>query len=309
MKRIKLSVCLLLLLAWGILSGGCTKPPAAEREAAKKAMDVALSSGADKYAVDDWEAARKVWDTAESQVKEKKYKEAKESYINAKVAFEKVTESLTMVKKTTVFIPDGEKIEVRTYIDKESAGWAYKKSDIAFFAEKDSCRIQWNVTEHKHTPWKMELSAKISCPRPFNQQVSFHRAIFKEIFSKWDIKKFDMVILFGFGRNSGWSWSIPLAIASWKSEEYKDYKRNYPNSKIKNINELFVKLANESDSYREFRNLFKEFGVDVQLNEVEKVFAKKAEELPFYSELKSIGIHDNPMLMYDNHLSSFKIKH
>jgi len=78
---------------------GCSKPPEAEKEAAKKVMDAAISVGADKYASADLEAARKVWDTAESQIKEKKYKEAKQSYIDAKAAFEKAAAAVEAGKK------------------------------------------------------------------------------------------------------------------------------------------------------------------------------------------------------------------
>jgi hypothetical protein len=78
---------------------GCTKPPEAEREAAKKAMDAAITGGAEKYATSDLETAKKLWDTAESQMKEKKYKEAKQSYIEAKAAFEKAAAAVEAGKK------------------------------------------------------------------------------------------------------------------------------------------------------------------------------------------------------------------
>ena len=66
-------LALLLVLA------GCAQPPEAEKQAAKGAMDAAVSGGADKYAVADLDAAKKVWETAESQMNEKKYQEAKQS--------------------------------------------------------------------------------------------------------------------------------------------------------------------------------------------------------------------------------------
>ncbi len=99
MKTVKLSVVVLVILTLGILLVGCAKPPEAEKEAAKKAMDAAMSAGADKYAPADLEAAKKVWGTAESQVKDKKYKEAKQSYIDAKAAFEKTAGAVEAGKK------------------------------------------------------------------------------------------------------------------------------------------------------------------------------------------------------------------
>jgi hypothetical protein len=97
---IKLSVFVLVVFALGMVWVSCSKPPEAEKEGAKKAMDAAFSAGADKYASADLEAANKVWDTAESRMKEEKYNEAKESYIEAKAAFEKAAAAVEAGKKT-----------------------------------------------------------------------------------------------------------------------------------------------------------------------------------------------------------------
>jgi hypothetical protein len=96
---IKLSLFVLVVFGLGMVLAGCSKPPEAEKEAAKKAMDAAISVGADKYTSADLEAARKLWDTAESQMKEKKYKEAKQGYIDAKAAFEKAAAAVEAGKK------------------------------------------------------------------------------------------------------------------------------------------------------------------------------------------------------------------
>jgi hypothetical protein len=99
MRMIKLLVIVLMAFALGMVLAGCAKPPEAEREAAKKAMDAAITGGAEKYATSDLETAKKLWDTAESQMKEKKYKEAKQSYIEAKAAFEKAAAAVEAGKK------------------------------------------------------------------------------------------------------------------------------------------------------------------------------------------------------------------
>jgi len=99
MRMTKLSLFVLVAFVLGIVLSGCSKPPEAEKEAAKKAMDAAISDGAGQYASADLEAARKVWDTAESQMKEKKYNEAKQSYIDAKAAFEKAAAAVEAGKK------------------------------------------------------------------------------------------------------------------------------------------------------------------------------------------------------------------
>jgi len=99
MKYGRLFGLIFVALALMLVFTGCAQPPEAEKQAAKAAMDAAVSSGADKYAVADLDAAKKVWDTAESQMNEKKYKEAKQIYIDARAAFEKAGVAAVAGKK------------------------------------------------------------------------------------------------------------------------------------------------------------------------------------------------------------------
>ena len=99
MKHFKYSVSFLMVIALALVFIGCAKPPEAEQKAAKAAMDAAVSAGADKYAAADLDAAKKVWDAAEAQVKDKKYKEAKQGYVDAKAAFEKAAVAAAAGKK------------------------------------------------------------------------------------------------------------------------------------------------------------------------------------------------------------------
>jgi hypothetical protein len=98
MKDFKYSVSLMLILAVALVFIGCAKPPEAEKAAAKGAMDAALSAGAEKYAAVDLDAAKKIWDAAEAQMKEKKYKEAKQGYVETKTAFEKAAAAVAAGK-------------------------------------------------------------------------------------------------------------------------------------------------------------------------------------------------------------------
>jgi hypothetical protein len=99
MTHFRHSVSLMIIFALTVVFIGCAKPPEAEKSAAKAAMDTAVSSGADKYAAGDLEAARKIWGDAEAQMKEKNYKEAKQGYEAAKVAFDKVVGAVEGSKK------------------------------------------------------------------------------------------------------------------------------------------------------------------------------------------------------------------
>lgn len=99
MKHFKFSVSFMMVLALVFVFIGCSKPPEAEQKAAQAAMDAAVSAGADKYAAADLDAAKKVMAAAEAQVKEKKYKEAKQGYVDAKAAFEKAAGAVAAGKK------------------------------------------------------------------------------------------------------------------------------------------------------------------------------------------------------------------
>ena len=99
MNHFKYAVSLMLVFALAVVFSSCAKPPEADKLAAKAAMDSAVSAGADKYAATDFEAAKKLWDTSETQMTEKKYKEAKQGYIDAKAAFEKAAGAVEAGKK------------------------------------------------------------------------------------------------------------------------------------------------------------------------------------------------------------------
>jgi hypothetical protein len=88
---------IVLVLALAFI--GCAKPPEAEQKAAKAAMDAAVAAGADKYAAADLDAAKKIWESAEAQVKDKMYKEAKQGYVDAKAAFDKAAGAVEAGKK------------------------------------------------------------------------------------------------------------------------------------------------------------------------------------------------------------------
>ena len=115
MRMFKLSLFVSVVFALGMVLSGCSKPPEAEKEAARKAMDAAISAGAGQYASADLKAAKEVWDNAESQVKEKKYKEAKQSYLDAKAAFEKAAAAVDAGKKV---VADQANAALKTLEDK-----------------------------------------------------------------------------------------------------------------------------------------------------------------------------------------------
>jgi len=119
---------------------GCAKAPDEEKAAAKAAMDAALAAGADKYAAADLTAAKSQWDTAESQMNDKKYKEAKQGYIDAKAAFEKAKAGVEAGKKAMAD-------EANAAITSLENGW----NDLAATEKK----LEKNMKDKKET-WEAD---------------------------------------------------------------------------------------------------------------------------------------------------------
>lgn len=114
MTHFKHSVSWMIIFALTLVSIGCATTsgtdksadktamdtaPVAEKYAAKAAMDTAISSGAETYAAADLDAAKKIWDMAEARMKEEKYAEAKQGYMDAQAAFDKATGAVEEGKK------------------------------------------------------------------------------------------------------------------------------------------------------------------------------------------------------------------
>jgi len=143
MRRFRLSVFVLVVLALGTVWVSCSKPPEAEKEAAKKAMSAAFSAGADQYAPTELEAANRVWDSAESQMKEEKYKEAKESYLQAKAAFEKAAAAVEAGKKAAADQANAEKEAAKKAMDDALSAGAERFAPV----DLEAARRAWNTAE------------------------------------------------------------------------------------------------------------------------------------------------------------------
>jgi hypothetical protein len=153
MRMIRLSVFVLVVVfALGMILVSCSKPPEAEKEAAKKAMNAAFSAGADQYASAHLEAANKVWDTAESQMKEQKYKEAKESYIGAKAAFEEAAAAVEVGKKAAADEANAAKEAAKKAMDAALSAGADKYAS----ADLDTARRAWDTAESQMKERKLK---------------------------------------------------------------------------------------------------------------------------------------------------------
>lgn len=135
----------------------------------------------------------------------------------------------------------------------------------------------------------------------------FHRANLKELLNNFDIQQFKHISWGGFTRNGDYSRSIPIAVQSSKSPLYEDYRKNYPDSQLKYLNELFVDLADESNAYIDIKQLFLEFEIKIKMKNVEKVFTAKVEQLPVRDKLILEGLNDTDRVIFDSGMIVFEI--
>jgi hypothetical protein len=218
----------------------------------------------------------------------------------------------TDIQKQTAKNPK-DSITVTIYTDTTPESWVYKGSDYAFVAEKDSCKVQYNVIHFKKR-LGADINVYTECDKPFSEQIDLHRAILKKIFAKhpgrYDI---DAIYFHLFNKHHEkkelkyWKWNIPIIEYSATSKKYHDYRFNYPNTQY-NVNKLFVEFANKTNAYEEYQQLFNEFGRTLTLTGVEKVFVQQAKELPIYEYLKTKGIKPDQRVLYDVGMSYFAVR-
>lgn len=217
---------------------------------------------------------------------------------------------------SNVFSDHSNKLEVFT--DTSAAGWAYMDTCITFQIQIDSsCSVSWTVIKTKasfnNPEGKLALSAHpydcrsgTKCPFSFHSVAEKNIAILDSIFSRWPPSRFDKVSYSSFRHGDDYSWNIPIAIVSSKSPKYREYRLKYPNTKY-NVNKLFVEFANESNAYRELKDLFVKYRLELKLTAVEKVFTAKGSDVPFKKNLIDNGLGETDRFVWDIAFSYFTL--
>jgi hypothetical protein len=188
-------------------------------------------------------------------------------------------------------------IDVKIYLDRDSGGWMDKVSDYAFLVERDGCKIQWNAIEEKSG--ERRLRVRRDCEKPFSEQAPLHQAILRHINSRWAISSFRYINWGPLCSEGDWGWCIKIAEASMKSLEFIEHCKKYRNIEMVSPNPIFIKLANETHAYKELSDILKEFGVNIRIRIVQKVFSFKLRQTPFYDQMKGLKVKGNPRVMYD----------
>lgn len=196
-------------------------------------------------------------------------------------------------------------------IKSSESKWSSREGEYQL--RRGECVLNWNVVEarddgHLHL-YQRSHSESSGCPDHEVKVVGLNRKILKQILVDWDKSKItglsmgslDLIPL----RQDE---SLKLAVASDKSSDYLDYRKNYPNHKSrKSINAILVEIVNSEAIGQSLINLFGDLGLKVTLNSCEKVFAFKAQELPFSKKLPKTLLDQNKTLISGAGIYYFKV--
>lgn len=186
-----------------------------------------------------------------------------------------------------------------------SVDYADASTIATYQLAQGDCSLVWEVSVLKDDEQTILLRPRqplgVKCDRPFADQLPLHRQILEAVFADWPQARFRTLFIGPLEKMAPTGiWNARVAMASATSDEWRDWRQNYPDHKSgKSINQLFVELVESSDACQELVALFEEFGMNIKMNSVEKVFAQPAKALPFYSTLQSQGLTGNPKLIYD----------
>jgi hypothetical protein len=180
-------------------------------------------------------------------------------------------------------------IEAQTHADQTPYAVSYR-------AARAGCTISWIA--YANEPGVVKYDAV--CPATLGEQLPLLNAIGSTYLSK-DRNASAFHVLF-WGRlapdDTGASreMSQRLAVAAFHSAEW-DRASGKP--KTGDINLFARTLANQAKIYPELTELFTGLHRSVVLTHVEKVLVLKAKKLPFFDELKKLGVKGSDRLPFD----------
>ncbi|MDY7034356.1 MAG: hypothetical protein SVY10_20950 [Thermodesulfobacteriota bacterium] len=190
----------------------------------------------------------------------------------------------------------------------------YIKQVVTYVIEKDQCKIMWEVQvprdpENYNMTLRTRYPIGVECNQPFHKQLPLHRLIFDTIFQEWNKTQFSLLFTGPLARiEPKHTWNARIAMASTRSSDWKDWRTKYPNQRSgKSLNQIFVELTNTVLAYRELASLFNEYGLKIRLDSVEKVLSTKLKNLPFFEELRRLGLDGNTRVIYDAGMNYFTI--
>lgn len=169
-----------------------------------------------------------------------------------------------------------ELVVTRINPDTSQAGTAYGTHDT-YKLKGVACESEFVVTTPNDDPKRRTLSVRDGCPVDTATRSNRHKLLLTEILKNHGAKAFTHVIVTGdFGPEA----EEKLALAALASPKWSDYRKRIAKN-YEDPNKLVVELFNENEVGRSFVETFRAHGLKLKLNHVEKVFTRKANELPF----------------------------
>ncbi|WPU65439.1 hypothetical protein [Peredibacter starrii] len=135
-----------------------------------------------------------------------------------------------------------------------------------------NCEITWSITRKKEKVKKNILLRlyQNECKDSFTKLLPTHRAILTKLFADFPADSVVGVSTGGFEAiNPTGEWNLDIAKASYNFKSRRS------------TNSQFVDFAKQTNSYQPFKDLFKGFGINLELDKVEKVFFMKVKETKF----------------------------
>lgn len=176
------------------------------------------------------------------------------------------------------------RIEVRRWRDTAAAGWNYMRDNQAFEARVGDCVVRWNMIAFNDRPEELSVEIRDQCGGDLGRSLGLHDAVLCRVAAAFPSERLTRASLLG-GSFLFAAWQERLALASASSPDWQrlsdDRRRGVLH--VGEPNRIFVRLFNESNTGRELVDLLARYGWTLSLTSVEKVFAAKADSLPFSS--------------------------
>ncbi|GEM_PF-4332177 len=180
-------------------------------------------------------------------------------------------------------------------------------TDIYSLKGIDGCQVFWRFEKGnaEYPDDRLMYDGTVDCTgRSFKELIPLHQTVLGALEEKEDLSNLQSVIFFDFVFDGDYSWANPVAAASATDAEHLKMRKNAPDSGISS-NDIFVRLANETDAYEDLQVTLFILGLKAELTGVEKVFQSKLEDYPAKDALK--GIKGNPWLLYNVGTANFQL--
>lgn len=156
---------------------------------------------------------------------------------------------------------------------------SYTDLEITYSAKTPSCEISWTAMrqQNKKSPQHVSLQFRqgtTPCLESFVQLRPYHQAILAQLFKTFPPQSIKGVSTGGLKTlNPTGEWNDIIAKGSILMPEWQDYRQNYPKHKSHlSSNSLFERLVKQYAPHTEFKQMFLEHKVSLELEGVEKVF-------------------------------------